>query len=127
MRQGREDEAKESLKSLRGKNYPGLEVEVEDSNGTVYVLLPVRMKDDGLAEPDMTAYDGIYSAFLPSYPADGRYSLSVRVTTDQESLTFPPGEILSRTSPCCGSHRKRFNKFLGPLRVQNQLPLHFLA
>ena len=30
MRQGREDEAKESLKSLRGKNYPGLEVEVEE-------------------------------------------------------------------------------------------------
>ena len=80
-----------------------LEVEVEDSNGTVYVLLPVRMKDDGLAEPDMTAYDGIYSAFLPSYPADGRYSLSARVSTNQESLTFPPGEILSRTSPCCGS------------------------
>ena len=30
MRQGREDEAKESLKTLRGKNYPGLEVEVEE-------------------------------------------------------------------------------------------------
>ena len=80
-----------------------LEVEVENSNGTVYLLLPVLMKDDGLAEPDLTANDGIYSALLPSYPADGRYKLAVSVQTHPHSLTFPPGEILSRAGPCCGS------------------------
>ena len=80
-----------------------LEVEVENNNGTVFLLLPALMKDDGLAEPDLTANDGIYSALLPSYPADGRYKLAVSVETHRGSLTFPPGEILSRAGPCCGS------------------------
>ena len=80
-----------------------LEVEVENNNGTVFLLLPALMKDDGLAEPDLTASDGIYSALLPSYPADGRYKLAVSVETHRGSLTFPPGEILSRAAPCCGS------------------------
>ena len=100
-----------------------LNVEVENSNGTVYILLPVNMKDDGLAEPDMTAYDGIYSAFLPSYPADGRYSLAVSVSTHRDSLTFPPGEILSRPSPCCGSSARPPPDRLTPtLSFSRQVP-----
>ena len=82
-----------------------LDVEVENSNGTVFVLLPTLMVDNGHGEPDMTGHDGVYSALVPSYPSDGRYKLSVRVTTSDQTSTFAPGEIVTRSNSqqCCGS------------------------
>ena len=35
-----------------------LDIEVENSNGTVFVLLPSLMRDNGHGEPDMTGDDG---------------------------------------------------------------------
>ena len=35
-----------------------LDIEVENSNGTVFVLLPSLMLDNGHGEPDMTGDDG---------------------------------------------------------------------
>ena len=35
-----------------------LDIEVENSNGTVFVLLPSLMRDNGYGEPDMTGDDG---------------------------------------------------------------------
>ena len=81
-----------------------LDVEVENTNGTIFVLLPVQMVDNGHGEPDMMGDDGVYSGYIPSYPSDGRYKLSLRVTTTDQTSTFPPGEIVTRSnSQCCGS------------------------
>merc|ERR1719232_788936 len=35
--------------------------------------------------------------------ANPRYKLSVRVTTSEQTRTFPQGEIVTRGQPCCGS------------------------
>ena len=43
-----------------------LDVEVENSNGTVFVLLPSLMLDNGHGEPDMTGDDG--ESFNPIPP-----------------------------------------------------------
>merc|ERR1719232_625794 len=80
-----------------------LDVEVENSNGTIFVLLPSLMVDDGHGEADMTGQDGVYSGYIPSYPSDGRYKLALRVTTSDQTRTFPQGEIVTRGQPCCGS------------------------
>ena len=45
---------------------------------------------------------GVYSCYIPSYPSDGRYKVTVRVSTDSDTAaTFPQGEIVTR-APCCG-------------------------
>merc|ERR1719350_2613397 len=84
-----------------------LDVEVENSNGTVFVLLPSLMLDNGHGEPDITGDDGVYSGYIPSYPSDGRYKVSVRVSSSSESAsTFPQGEVTTRGhhhQMCCGS------------------------
>ena len=46
----------DSLPVLGARVY--LDVEVENSNGTVFVLLPSLMLDNGHGEPDMTGDDG---------------------------------------------------------------------
>ena len=50
---------------------------------------------------------GVYSGYIPSYPSDGRYKVSVRVSSSSESAsTFPQGEVTTRGhhhQMCCGS------------------------
>merc|ERR1712012_161125 len=74
------------------------------------------MSDQGGGGADMVAHDGIYSAVIPSYPSDGRYKISVRISTNELSSTFPPGEIsASLSSHCCGSStRPRSDKLIRP-------------
>ena len=93
-----------------------MDVELENSNGTVFMLLPTLMSDQGGGGSDMVAHDGIYSAVIPSYPSDGRYKISVRISTNELSSTFPPGEIsASLSSHCCGSStRPRSDKLIRP-------------
>ena len=45
-----------------------LDVEVENSNGTVFVLLPSLMLDNGHGEPDMTGDDGESFKPIPLHP-----------------------------------------------------------
>ena len=45
-----------------------LDIEVENSNGTVFVLLPSLMRDNGHGEPDMTGDDGMF--LLISYQVE---------------------------------------------------------
>ena len=72
-----------------------LRAELETENGTVAVLLPARMVDDGAADPDTLGGNGVYSALLPAHPVSGRYTLTVAVNT-ASATTFLPGESEAR-------------------------------
>ena len=53
---------------------------------------------------NLTRVSGVYSGYIPSYPSDGRYKVSVRVSSSSETAsTFPQGEVTSRSPMCCGS------------------------
>ena len=59
-------------------------------DGSKYAL---KLRDNGLAYPDMTRGDGIYSAYVPSYSMlPGYYSVRLTVTDNAGQATVPKGQ-----------------------------------
>ncbi len=68
--------------------------------------LEITLKDGGSGYPDITAKDGVYSAYVTDYAAEpGFYGLAVRVTDNDGSavVSKPYGGAMKRGERCCGS------------------------
>ena len=72
-------------------------------DGSKYAL---KLRDNGLGYPDITAGDGIYSAYVPSFSmVAGYYSVRLTVTDNSGQATVPKGQQVKgeRSFP----HKKR--------------------
>ena len=73
---------------------------VSGPGGSVDVVL----QDSGLAFPDITAGDSIYSGYLPTFsPVSGPLTVAIRATEGAGSFTSPGRQDVVR---CCGSRRE---------------------
>lgn len=78
---------------------PGTKLD-EDSEYTL------TLHDDGHGYPDITAGDGLYSAFVPRYAVKpGYYSVRLTVTDNSGQAVVPKGQTQDRAlvTECCGS------------------------
>ena len=76
-------------------------------------LQELMLHDDGLANPDITKEDGIYSAYIPSFSAtSGYYSLRLIVFDSREGAFSHPGPV---SKDCCGSMLYPLSTLSAPL------------
>jgi hypothetical protein len=95
----------------------------------VTTLPPLRLLDNGNADPDMLAGDGVYSRYMTRYPGVGRYTFMVTAIMkrgddmhvkeeDEESKFYFPAVNQSDIGPphirttCCGSSVPVFGEHL---------------
>ena len=65
-------------------------------DGSKYAL---TLRDNGLAYPDITAGDGVYSAYVPRYSMEpGFYSVRLTVTDNAGAATVPKGQAKGELS-----------------------------
>ena len=65
-------------------------VSITKDDGSVMDTEAIELFDNGNGSPDLTSGDGIYSRYLTTYPAKGRY---VSYFADMVDLVFYVGQI----------------------------------
>ena len=66
--------------------------------------LSLRLRDTGLASPDITRGDGVYSAFIPVFARyAGYHSVRITVESSEETSVYTAGGRGENDSSCCGS------------------------